>query len=58
MDYVKVDGGGGINGVEMVVLAVLLLVVAVAAWQLYLRFSGRNHSDVERLHLTNRRPHV
>jgi len=55
MNYVRVDGGG-MNGVEIAVLAALLLVCAVVAWQLYDRFSGRAVSDVEGLHFT-RRPH-
>ena len=55
MDYVK--DGGGISGLEMVVLVALLLVCAVVAWRLYLRFSGRGVSDVQGLHFT-RRPHT
>lgn len=47
-----------LSTVEMVVLAALLLVVVVAAWRLYLRYSGREHSDVESLHFTRRGPHV
>jgi hypothetical protein len=56
MNYVKVDGGGGVSGFEMVVLAVLLVVGAVVAWQLYQRFSGREVSDVDGLHFTRRPP--
>jgi len=55
MNYVKVDGGGA-SGFEMVVLAVLLLVGAVVAWQLYRRMSGREVSDVQGLHFTRRPP--
>ena len=51
MNYVRVDGGG-ISGVEIAVLAALLLVCAVVAWQLYQRFSGRHVSDVNSLHFT------
>lgn len=47
-----------LSTVEMVVLAALLLVVGVVAWRLYVRFSGREHSDVEKLHFTDRGPHV
>jgi hypothetical protein len=47
-----------LSTLEMVVLGVLLLVVVVAAWRLYLRFTGREHSDVESLHFTHRGPHV
>ncbi|HVG45952.1 MAG TPA: hypothetical protein VM890_14520 [Longimicrobium sp.] len=55
MDFAK--DSGGISGLEMVVLAALLLVCAVVAWQLYLRFSGRGVSDVQGLRFT-RRPHT
>ena len=41
-----------VSGLEMVVLAALLLVVGVVAWQLYQRFSGRHVSDVNSLHFT------
>jgi hypothetical protein len=54
MDYVK---GTGVSGFELVVLAILLLVGAVVAWQLYQRMSGRAVSDVNGLHFT-RRPHT
>ena len=56
MDYVKVDGAGP-NAVEIAVLAALLVVAAVVAWRLYMRFSGREVSDVNGLHFT-RRPHT
>jgi len=55
MNYAT-DGGGGISGLEMVVLAALLLVCAVVAWQLYQRFSGREVSDVNGLRFTQRHP--
>ena len=55
MDYVKVEGAG-VSGLEMVVLAALLLVAAVVAWQLFQRFSGREVSDVNGLRFTDRRP--
>jgi ABC-type Fe3+ transport system permease subunit len=50
MDFVK----GGPSGVEMAVLAALLLVCAMVAWRLYQRFSGRDVSDVQGLRLTRR----
>jgi len=53
MDYVKVEGAG-VSGLEMVVLAALLLVAAVVAWQLFQRFSGREVSDVNALRFTRR----
>ena len=55
MDYVKVEGAG-VSGLEMVVLAALLLVAAVVAWQLFQRFSGREVSDVNGLRFTPRHP--
>ncbi|HEV7590495.1 MAG TPA: hypothetical protein VGO40_20460 [Longimicrobium sp.] len=54
MDFAK--DGTSISGLEMVVLAALLVVVAVVAWQMYQRMSGRAVSDVKGLHFT-RRPH-
>ena len=56
MDFAK--DMNSLSTVELVVLLALLLVVAVAAWRLYLRFTGREHSDVESLHFTHRGPHV
>ncbi|MFL5542404.1 MAG: hypothetical protein ACJ8J0_25680 [Longimicrobiaceae bacterium] len=56
MDF-AVDSGGGISGVEWVVLLALLAVVAVVAWQLYRRYTGRAVSDVNGLHFTQR-PHT
>ena len=53
MNYVRVDGGG-VSGVEIAVLAALMLVCAVVAWQLYDRFSGRGVSDVQGLRFTRR----
>jgi hypothetical protein len=53
MDFMN----GGANGVEIAVLAALLVVCAVVAWQLYQRMSGRAVSDVNGLHFT-RRPHT
>jgi hypothetical protein len=55
MEFAK--DGAGISGVEIVVLVALLLVVAVVAWQMYRRMSGRGVSDVNGLHFT-RRPHT
>ena len=55
MEFAK--DGAGISGVEIVVLVALLLVVAVVAWQMYQRMSGRGVSDVNGLHFT-RRPHT
>ena len=52
MDFAK--DTTSVSGLEMVVLAALLLVVAVVAWQLYQRFSGRHVSDVDSLHFTPR----
>jgi hypothetical protein len=45
-----------VSGLELAVLAALLLVVAVVGWRLYSRFSGREHSDIEGLHFTHRPP--
>ena len=45
-----------LSTLELVVLAALVVVVAVVAWRLFVRFSGREHSDVESLHFTER-PH-
>jgi hypothetical protein len=50
MDFAK--DTTSLSGLEMVVLAALLLVVGVVAWQLYQRFSGRHVSDVNALHFT------
>jgi hypothetical protein len=54
MDYVK--DGPSVSGLEMVVLAVLLVVCAVVAWRLYQRFSGHDVSDVNGLRMSRRPP--
>lgn len=54
MDYAK--DISSVSTLELVVLVALLVVVGVVAWRLYARFSGRDHSDVEGLHFTER-PH-
>jgi hypothetical protein len=53
MDFAKVDGGG-ISGVELAVLAILVLLVVVAGWAFYQKMSGRSTSDVSGLKLGNR----
>ena len=55
MDFV-IDRDPSANGVEMVVLLVLLAVAVVVAWQLYRRYTGHAVSDVQGLHFTQR-PH-
>jgi hypothetical protein len=56
MDYAKVEGAGGVSGVEVAVLAALLIVCAVVAWRLYQRFSGHDVSDVNALRFSRRPP--
>ena len=55
MNDVRVEGAG-LSGVEIAVLAALLLLCLVVGWQLYQRFSGREVSDVQGLRFTKRHP--
>ncbi len=54
MDVVKIDGPGT-SGVELAVLAILLVLCVAVGWAMYRKWSGRTKSDVSGLRLGQHR---